>query len=87
MLFSSGVPPLGGGEVEFKCPIVQRIEPFQLVQEGRIKRVRGTAFTNRVSRQFGVKMIDRARGMLNDFLAGRWCAYVSFLFDNKFCLF
>lgn len=67
-----GVPPLGKGEIEFKCPIIQKILPFQLLEEGRVKRVRGTAFTNHVSPQFAVRMIDRTRGMLNDFIPDVW---------------
>lgn len=67
-----GIPPLGKGEVEFTCPIVDKVAPFQLLEEGRVKRVRGTSFTNNVSPQFGVRMIDRARALLNDFLPDVW---------------
>lgn len=67
-----GLPPLGQGEIEFKCPIIKKICPFQLLEEGRVKRVRGTAFANHVSPQFPVRMIDKARGMLNDFLPDVW---------------
>ncbi|CAG8455460.1 7422_t:CDS:2 [Cetraspora pellucida] len=38
-----GAPPLGGGEVNFKCPVVKSLKPIQFTDEGRIKRIRGIA--------------------------------------------
>ncbi|CAG8486458.1 2357_t:CDS:2 [Paraglomus occultum] len=38
-----GSPPLGGGEVNFQCPIVRSLKPLQFIDEGRIKRIRGIA--------------------------------------------
>lgn len=67
-----GLYPLGKGEVEFSCPVLRKVNPVQLVEEGRVKRVRGLAFTSQVSPQFAVRMIDRARWVLNDFLPDVW---------------
>ena len=36
-----GAPPLGGGEVFFRCPVVRTLSPIKLLEPGRIKRVRG----------------------------------------------
>lgn len=38
-----GAPPLGGGEVSFKCPVLQELKAVQLTEEGKIRRIRGIA--------------------------------------------
>lgn len=67
-----GAMPLGGGEVLFSCPIVKKINPVEILDEGKVKRVRGVAYTTRVSPQFAARMVDAARGVLNDFLPDVW---------------
>ncbi|CEL94162.1 unnamed protein product [Vitrella brassicaformis CCMP3155] len=67
-----GAVPQGGGEVLFECPIVKKIAPVRLLDVGRIKRVRGVAFTARVSQQHAARVVDRARGLLNRFLPDVW---------------
>lgn len=51
-------PPLPGGvscggrvQVRFHCPTTRQLRPVQLVDAGLVKRIRGTAFTMRVSPQ------------------------------------
>ena len=39
-----GTMPGGGGEVIFKCPVRRNIRPINFVQQGKIKRIRGTAY-------------------------------------------
>ncbi|CDO72922.1 hypothetical protein BN946_scf185002.g107 [Trametes cinnabarina] len=36
-----GSAPLGGGEVQFLCPIVKQVKTLDFVDPGRIKRIRG----------------------------------------------
>jgi hypothetical protein len=36
-----GAPPLGGGEVTFKCPVVRELKPIKLIEEGTVNRIRG----------------------------------------------
>jgi RNA 3'-terminal phosphate cyclase-like protein len=60
------------GEVRFYCPVVQKINPFQFTEQGRIKRIRGVAVTQHVSSQFAIRMIDRIRWSLNDILPDVW---------------
>jgi len=67
-----GALPLGGGEAVLNCPILKVIQPVELLDEGKVKRVRGVAFTARVSPQFAARMVDSARGVLNDFLPDVW---------------
>lgn len=38
------MPPKGGGEVMFICPIKKALKPIQFVDPGKIKRIRGVAY-------------------------------------------
>jgi RNA 3'-terminal phosphate cyclase-like protein len=63
-----GCPPLGGGEVTLKLPIVKTLPTLDWTDEGLVKRVRGVTFTSKVSPQNGNRMVDAARGVLNAFI-------------------
>jgi len=63
-----GAPPLGGGEVSFSCPIVSQLKPINLIDEGKIKKIRGLAYTTKCSPQFANRMIEIARGVFNDYI-------------------
>ena len=39
-----GAVPLGGGEVQFLCPIVKQVKTVNFVDPGKIKRIRGIAY-------------------------------------------
>jgi RNA 3'-terminal phosphate cyclase-like protein len=67
-ILKRGAPPLGGGEVRFTCHPVRVLTPVNLVDEGRIKRVRGIAYSTRVSPQMSNRVVESARGLLNSFL-------------------
>ncbi|XP_029024852.3 RNA 3'-terminal phosphate cyclase-like protein [Betta splendens] len=63
-----GMAPGGGGEVLFTCPVRRTIKPVQLTDPGKIKRIRGVAYSVRVSPQIGNRIVESARGVLNQFL-------------------
>uniref|UniRef100_A0A7N8XG75 RNA 3'-terminal phosphate cyclase-like protein n=1 Tax=Mastacembelus armatus TaxID=205130 RepID=A0A7N8XG75_9TELE len=63
-----GMAPGGGGEVVFTCPVRRTIRPVQLTDPGKIKRIRGVAYSVRVSPQMANRIVDSARGVLNHFL-------------------
>lgn len=63
-----GAPPNGGGEVVFTCPIVRQLQSIQLVEEGFIKRIRGVAYSTRVSPQTSNRIVDASRGIFNKLL-------------------
>ncbi|KAI0341833.1 18S rRNA biogenesis protein [Trametopsis cervina] len=63
-----GSPPLGGGEVQFLCPIVKQVKTLNFVDAGKIKRIRGIAHAVRVSPQFSNRMIEAARSVLNRYI-------------------
>ncbi|XP_062333528.1 RNA 3'-terminal phosphate cyclase-like protein [Osmerus eperlanus] len=63
-----GVAPGGGGEVLFRCPVRRTIRPVQLTDPGKIKRIRGIAYSVRVSPQMANRIVDSARSILNKFI-------------------
>ena len=69
-----GVLPNGTGEVYFKIPIITGLAPFDWINEGKIKRIRGVAFTSKLPSSFTTQMIDTCRGVLNNFIPDVWIA-------------
>lgn len=68
-----GGAPVGGGAVRFRCPIVREIpRPLDLTDEGKIKRVRGTAVTLRVPPSSGARAAHSAKGLLHRLLPDVW---------------
>ncbi|RLN72479.1 hypothetical protein BBJ28_00001051 [Nothophytophthora sp. Chile5] len=63
-----GAPPLGGGEVVFSCPQVRQLRSIHLVEEGFIKRIRGVAYSTRVSPQTSNRIVETSRGLFNKLL-------------------
>ena len=64
-----GAMPDGGGEIVFTCPVRRKLIPLQLIDPGKLKRIRGTAFSMKVSPAFVNRMVDSSRKILNQFLS------------------
>lgn len=67
-IIGRGLAPEGGGEVSFSCPIVNYIRPAQHLDAGKIKRIRGVAYSVRVSPALASRMVDAAKGIMLEFL-------------------
>jgi RNA 3'-terminal phosphate cyclase-like protein len=63
-----GAAPKGGGAVDFTCQYVRELQPINLLDAGFIKKVRGVAFCAKVSPTILTRVIDSARGVLNNFI-------------------
>uniref|UniRef100_A0A3B3CU08 RNA terminal phosphate cyclase-like 1 n=1 Tax=Oryzias melastigma TaxID=30732 RepID=A0A3B3CU08_ORYME len=63
-----GMAPGGGGEVVFTCPIRRTLKPVQLTEPGKIKRIRGVAYSVRVSPQMANRIVESTRAVLNQFI-------------------
>ncbi|XP_072949592.1 probable RNA 3'-terminal phosphate cyclase-like protein [Epargyreus clarus] len=63
-----GAPPLGGGEVVFKCPVRRHLRPLQWSKWGLVKRIRGVVYALRVSPTMANRVVDAAKGVMLKFL-------------------
>eukprot|EP00095_Tigriopus_kingsejongensis_P008925 maker-scaffold199_size265817-snap-gene-0.14 protein:Tk08925 transcript:maker-scaffold199_size265817-snap-gene-0.14-mRNA-1 annotation:"rna 3 -terminal phosphate cyclase-like protein" len=63
-----GAAPDGGGQVVFKCPIRKSLKALQITDQGKIKRIRGTAWAARVSPAMSNRMVEAAKGILLKFI-------------------
>ncbi|EDO31302.1 predicted protein [Nematostella vectensis] len=64
-----GSPPEGGGQITFSCPVRKVLRPIQLIDPGKIKRIRGLAYATRVSPAMVNRVVDATRGVLNQFIS------------------
>lgn len=62
------MPPLGGGEVVFKCPVKKNLRPLQLSDSGMVKRIRGTSYALRMSPAVANRMVETAKGVCLNFI-------------------
>ncbi|KAL1529479.1 hypothetical protein AB1Y20_000425 [Prymnesium parvum] len=67
-----GAPPLGGGEVVLTLPTVRELGPVQLTESAKVKRVRGVAYSAKVSPQVANRLVDATRAVMNRFLPDVW---------------
>ena len=67
-----GAPPAGGGEVRLELSPLRQLEPISLLDAGKVRRVRGVAYGTKVSPQMCNRMVDGARGVLNNYLPDVW---------------
>ncbi|KAJ3046887.1 rRNA-processing endoribonuclease [Rhizophlyctis rosea] len=63
-----GAPPLGGGEIFFRSPIIRTLKPLQYTTEGQIKRIRGIAYATRVSPSMANRTVEAARSLLTRYI-------------------
>jgi len=68
-IIKRGAMPSGGGEVLFTCPVRRSVKPLNFIDQGKIKRIRGTAYTLKVSPAFANRMVDSCRATLNQFIS------------------
>lgn len=71
-ILKRGCHPLGGGEIIFQCPVVKKLRAVQILDEGMIKRVRGIAYSTRVSPSLPNRIVESSRGLLNKFIPDVW---------------
>lgn len=63
-----GLAPSGGGECYFKCPVRKNIRTIQFIKSGMVKRIRGTAYSSKVSPALANRTLESAKGVLLNFL-------------------
>ena len=66
-----GIYPIGKGKVKLKCPIVTHLNPIEWLDEGKIKKVYGTAFSTRNS-LLTKTIVENAKSVMLKFLPNVW---------------
>ncbi|KAL7058077.1 hypothetical protein AAHC03_016944 [Spirometra sp. Aus1] len=64
-----GIAPKGGGLIILSSKPAQQICPIQIVSPGKVYRVRGVAWTCRVSPSIASQLMHGAKDLLNSFLS------------------
>lgn len=67
-----GYSPLGGGEVTLKQGFCRKLEAVSMIDEGKIKRVRGWVTSAKVSPQLTTRVVDKIREVFNDYIPDVW---------------
>jgi len=63
-----GAAPGGGGQVVLRCPVKKSARPAQVLDQGKIKRIRGVAWGARVSPSVANRVVESSKGKLLQFL-------------------
>lgn len=66
-ILKRGASPNGGGIALFTCPILNSLTPITLIDDGKIKRIRGVAYTTRASPTLSTRMIQTCREIMNPY--------------------
>ena len=70
-VLSRGMPPLGGGSVQFRCPLLPTttgLRTLDFTSAGRVRRLRGVASAARVSPNMASRLVDKSRGILGRYV-------------------
>ena len=67
-ILKRGAAPQGGGQVLLRCPVKRQLRPVQVVDQGKIKRIRGTAWAVRVSPSVPNRVVEATKGILLKFI-------------------
>ena len=67
-----GYAPLGGGHVVMRQQYAKKLEAVSLVDEGKVKRVRGWVTSAKVSPQLTTRVVDKVREIFNDYIPDVW---------------
>jgi RNA 3'-terminal phosphate cyclase-like protein len=67
-----GLYPFGGGLIQVVIPHIKSLESVSINDEGKIKKIRGVAYSSNVNPTLATRMIDTVRGVFNDFLPDVW---------------
>eukprot|EP00088_Acartia_fossae_P070963 TRINITY_DN9629_c0_g1_i2.p1 TRINITY_DN9629_c0_g1~~TRINITY_DN9629_c0_g1_i2.p1 ORF type:complete len:392 (+),score=43.47 TRINITY_DN9629_c0_g1_i2:2-1177(+) len=63
-----GAAPQGGGQVVLRCPVKRQLRPVQVLDQGKVKRIRGTAWAVRVSPSVPNRVVETCKGLLLKFI-------------------
>jgi RNA 3'-terminal phosphate cyclase-like protein len=67
-----GLYPNGGGHISVYIPYIRELESVSLTDEGKVKRIRGVAYSCNVNPTLATRMIDSIRNVFNDYIPDVW---------------
>jgi RNA 3'-terminal phosphate cyclase-like protein len=67
-----GYAPQGGGVVQVTQSFAKTLEPISLIDEGKVKRIRGLVTSAKVSPQITTRVVDKLREVFNDYIPDVW---------------
>lgn len=67
-----GYSPLGGGIVQLTQQYAKKLEACSLIEEGKIKKIRGIVTSAKVSPQLTTRVVDKLREIFNDYIPDVW---------------
>lgn len=62
-----GLLPQGGGQVSFSSENVRELSPVQLTDPGKVKKIRGIAYSTKVTPQTSNRIVESAKQNLKSF--------------------
>ena len=67
-----GLYPKGGGLISVHIPHIRELESISLTDEGKVKKIRGVAYSCNVNPTLATRMIDSIRNVFNDYIPDVW---------------
>lgn len=67
-----GYSPLGGGVVQIVQRYAKKLDSISMVDEGKVKRIRGLLTSAKVSPQLTTRVVDKLREVFNDYIPDVW---------------
>lgn len=67
-----GYSPLGGGVVQLVQRYAKKLDSISMVDEGKVKRIRGLLTSAKVSPQLTTRVVDKLREVFNDYIPDVW---------------
>lgn len=77
-----GLYPNGGGFIQVIIPTIKQLDSVSINDEGKVKKVRGVAYSCNVNPTLATRMIDSIRGVFNDYLPDVWIHTDHYKKDN-----
>lgn len=67
-----GYAPKGGGVVKVTQQYVKQLDSISIIDEGKVKRIRGLVTSAKVSPQLTTRVVDKLREVFNDYIPDVW---------------
>ena len=74
-IITRGVYPKGEGEIHLTlCPVAHIAGGVEMLDQGKVKRIRGVAYISKANTSILTTLVDNARDVFNHFIPDVWIA-------------